>query len=78
MHDGPAQALSNFILQTEIAARLFDIDQAKAKEELSNLKTAASSTFQKVRDYIFELHPMILTIWVGSTLNQYIEALKHV
>ena len=26
MHDGPAQALSNFILQTEIAMRLFDVD----------------------------------------------------
>jgi two-component system sensor histidine kinase DegS len=32
MHDGPAQALSNFILQAEIAMRLFDVDQAKAKK----------------------------------------------
>ena len=39
MHDGPAQALSNFILQTEIAMRLFDIDQTKAKEELADIKT---------------------------------------
>src|SRR4030042_2415651 len=46
MHDGPAQALSNFILQTEIAMRLFDVDQAKAKEELLGVKTTASSTFQ--------------------------------
>ncbi len=38
MHDGPAQALSNFILQTEIAMRLFDINPAQAKEELTNLK----------------------------------------
>ena len=77
MHDGPAQALSNFILQTEIAARLFDIDQAKAKEELGNLKTAASSTFQKVRDFIFELRPMMLDdLGLAPTLNRYIEALK--
>jgi two-component system sensor histidine kinase DegS len=53
MHDGPAQALSNFILQTEIAMRLFTIDQGKAKEELSNLKLSATSAFQKVRDFIF-------------------------
>ena len=26
IHDGPAQALANFILQTEIAMRLFDVD----------------------------------------------------
>ena len=77
MHDGPAQALSNFILQTEIAARLFDIDQAKAKEELGNLKTSASSTFQKVRDFIFELRPMMLDdLGLAPTLNRYIEALK--
>lgn len=60
MHDGPAQALSNFILQTEIAMRLFDIDTARAKEELTNLKVAAMSTFQKVRNFIFELRPMML------------------
>ncbi len=47
MHDGPAQALSNFVVQTEIASRLFDIDPARAKQELENLKAAALSTFQK-------------------------------
>ena len=32
MHDGPAQALSNFIVQAEIANRLLDIDPKRAKE----------------------------------------------
>ncbi len=41
MHDGPAQAMSNFILQTEIAMRLMDIDPKKAKDELVSLKGAA-------------------------------------
>jgi two-component system, NarL family, sensor histidine kinase DegS len=57
MHDGPAQALSNFILQTEIAMRLFDVDAAQAKDELNNLKSSAMGTFQKVRNFIFELRP---------------------
>ncbi len=48
MHDGPAQALSNFILQTEIAMRLFDVDQNRAKDELGSLKNSAMTTFQKV------------------------------
>ena len=51
MHDGPAQALSNFILQTEIAMRLLDVDPAQAKDELGNLKVAAMGTFQKVRNF---------------------------
>ena len=77
MHDGPAQALSNFILQTEIAVRLFDIDQGKAKEELNGLKTSASSTLQKVRDFIFELRPMMLDdLGLVPTLTRYIELLK--
>lgn len=78
MHDGPAQALSNFILQTEIAMRLFDIDQAKAKEELATMKSAATSTFQKVRDFIFELRPMMLDdLGLTPTLTRFVEAFKE-
>jgi two-component system sensor histidine kinase DegS len=77
MHDGPAQALSNFILQTEIAMRLFEIDREKAKEELSNLKVSATGTFQKVRDFIFELRPMMLDdLGLVPTLKKYIDAFR--
>jgi two-component system sensor histidine kinase DegS len=78
MHDGPAQALSNFILQTEIAMRLFDIDQTRAKEELSGIKTTASSTFQKVRDFIFDLRPMMLDdLGLVPTITRYMETFKE-
>jgi two-component system sensor histidine kinase DegS len=78
MHDGPAQALSNFILQTEIAMRLFDVDQAKAKEELAGIKTTASSTFQKVRDFIFDLRPMMLDdLGLTPTINRYVETFNE-
>jgi two-component system, NarL family, sensor histidine kinase DegS len=78
MHDGPAQALSNFILQAEIAQRLFEIDQGKAKDELSGLKASATNTFQKVRDFIFELRPMMLDdLGLAPTLNRYVEAYKE-
>jgi two-component system sensor histidine kinase DegS len=77
MHDGPAQALSNFILQTEIAMRLFDLDQVRAREELSNLKTSATSAFQKVRDFIFELRPMMLDdLGLAPTIKRFIDALQ--
>lgn len=78
MHDGPAQALSNFILQTEIAMRLFDVDQVRAREELSNMKVSATSTFKKVRDFIFELRPMMLDdLGLTPTLKRYIDAFKE-
>ncbi len=78
MHDGPAQALSNFILQTEIAMRLLEVDPAQAREELSNLKLAAMSAFQKVRNFIFELRPMMLDdLGLAPTIRKYAEAFRE-
>jgi two-component system sensor histidine kinase DegS len=78
MHDGPAQALSNFILQTEIAMRLFDSDHTKAKAELVEVKTNAASTFQKVRDFIFDLRPMMLDdLGLMPTITRYVETFKE-
>lgn len=78
MHDGPAQALSNFILQTEIAMRLLDVDPAQAKDELGSLKTSAMGTFQKVRNFIFELRPMMLDdLGLIPTLRKYSDAFKE-
>ena len=78
MHDGPAQTLSNLILETEIAMRLFDVDQAKAYEELVNLKNSATATFQQVRDYIFELRPMMLDdLGLIPTIKKYTSAIKE-
>lgn len=78
IHDGPAQALSNYILQAEIAARLFDRNPEQARQELDNMKTAAKDTLQKVRGFIAELRPMMLDdLGLGPTLSRYIELMKE-
>jgi two-component system, NarL family, sensor histidine kinase DegS len=78
MHDGPAQAMSNFILQTEIAMRLLEGDPQKAKEELASLKGSALGTFQKLRDFIFELRPMMLDdLGLTPTIRKYVDAFKE-
>lgn len=78
MHDGPAQALSNFILQTEIAMRLLEIDAGQARDELNSLKTSAMSTFQKVRNFIFELRPMMLDdLGLVPTVRRYSDTFKE-
>lgn len=78
MHDGPSQALSNFILQAEIAMRLLDIDVGQARTELTNLKAAAMSTFQKVRNFIFELRPMMLDdLGLAPTIRRYVDTYKE-
>jgi two-component system sensor histidine kinase DegS len=77
MHDGPAQALSNLILETEIAMRLFDVDKSKAYEALGDLKNSATAAFQQVRDFIFELRPMMLDdLGLVPTLKKYSAAFK--
>lgn len=78
MHDGPAQALSNFILQTEIAMRLLDVDAGQARDELNSLKSSAMGTFQKVRNFIFELRPMMLDdLGLIPTVRRYADAFKE-
>jgi two-component system sensor histidine kinase DegS len=78
MHDGPAQALSNFILQTEIAMRLMDVDSSQARDELNSLKASAMGTFQKVRNFIFELRPMMLDdLGLAPTVRRYADAFKE-
>lgn len=78
LHDGPAQSLTNFILQAEICQRLFDRNPERAGEELNNLKTAASVTFQKVRDFIFDLRPMMLDdLGVIPTVRRYVASFRE-
>ncbi|MGJ3238494.1 MAG: sensor histidine kinase [Anaerolineae bacterium] len=78
MHDGPAQSLTNFILQAEICQRLFDRNPDRASEELNNLKSNASKTFQKVREFIFDLRPMMLgDLGVAPTVRRYVESFRE-
>ena len=73
LHDGPAQSLTNLILQAEICERLFDNNPDRVRGELTNLKSAVSSTFQKVRDFMFDLRPMMLDdLGLIPTLRRYV------
>jgi two-component system sensor histidine kinase DegS len=74
MHDGPAQSLTNLILQAEICERLFDKDPVRARAELTELKQAVNLTFQKVREFIFDLRPMMLDdLGLNPTLKRYVQ-----
>lgn len=78
LHDGPAQSLTNLILQAEICERLFDNDSTRARAELVNLKTSVTGTFQKVRDFMFDLRPMMLDdLGLVPTLKRYVESFSE-
>lgn len=78
MHDGPASSLSNFILQAEICQRLFDVDTQRARAELDALKQSATETFNQVKNFIFDLRPMMLDdLGVLPTLRRYAETFQE-
>ncbi len=78
MHDGPAQSLTNFVLQAEIVQRLFDSNPEQARVELQNLKSTATATFQRVRDFITELRPMMLDdLGLVPTIRRYVRAFEE-
>jgi len=75
MHDGPAQSLTNLILQAEICERLFDVDPVRARAELVTLKNAVAGTFQKVKGFILNLRPMMLDdLGLVPTLRRYVDS----
>ena len=78
IHDGPAQVLSNLIIQAEITQKYFDLDQNVARQELATLKSTVVNTFQMIRDYIYNLRPMMLDdLGFFPTVKRYIETFKE-
>lgn len=80
VHDGPAQAMANVVLQSEISERLYDVDPQRSRNELAALRQMVNKTLQELRAFIFELRPMILDdLGLVPTLRRYIQTLvdKH-
>ncbi len=78
MHDGPAQSLTNLVLQAEICERLFDRDPDRARTELAELKKNVINTFQKVKNFIFDLRPMMLDdLGLMPTMKRYVEGISE-
>jgi two-component system sensor histidine kinase DegS len=80
VHDGPAQAMANVVLQSEISERLYSVDPDRSRKELAALRQMVNKTLQELRGFIFELRPMILDdLGLVPTLRRYIQTLmdKH-
>jgi hypothetical protein len=60
MHDGPAQSLTNIVLQAQIVERLLDRDPAQAKAEIGQLVGMVQHTLDATKTFIFDVRPMVL------------------
>lgn len=60
MHDGPAQSLTNIVLQAQIVERLVRSDPARASREVGQLVSMVQQTLEATKSFIFEVRPMVL------------------
>jgi hypothetical protein len=60
MHDGPAQSLTNIVLQAEIVERLVGADPAAAEAEVRQLVAMVQHTLEATKTFIFDVRPMVL------------------
>ena len=60
MHDGPAQSLTNIVLQAQIVDRLVVRDPASAAIEVQQLIAMVQQTLDATKSFIFDVRPMVL------------------
>lgn len=60
MHDGPAQSLTNIVLQAQIVDRLMAKDPGKAAAEVQQLIAMVQRTLDATKTFIFDVRPMVL------------------
>jgi hypothetical protein len=60
MHDGPAQSLTNIVLQAAIVERLVRKDPAAAEAEVRELVAMVQQTLEATKTFIFDVRPMVL------------------
>ena len=60
MHDGPAQSLTNIVLQAQIVERLVASDPASARGEVRQLVSMVQQTLDATKSFIFDVRPMVL------------------
>jgi two-component system sensor histidine kinase DegS len=60
IHDGPAQSLTNIVLQAQIVERLLDRDPDAARAEVRELTAMVQRTLETTKTFIFDVRPMVL------------------
>jgi len=60
MHDGPAQSLTNIVLQAQIVERLVAADPVGARGEVRQLVAMVQQTLDATKSFIFDVRPMVL------------------
>jgi len=60
LHDGPTQSVAAMAMRINLARRMFDKNEKKAKGELVKIEELAHRTTKEIRHMLFTLRPLIL------------------
>lgn len=60
VHDGPAQRAANLVLRADLCKMLLEKDKNALVEELDGMKGVAQDVLKDIRNFIFDLRPLIL------------------
>jgi two-component system, NarL family, sensor histidine kinase DegS len=72
IHDGPAQSLTNILLEADLCEKLMDIDIDRARLEIKSLKQTARSCISDIRKIIYNLRPVLVN---GFGIEQVLQRL---
>ena len=73
LHDGPAQRLAQIAMSLEFAEKLVDHDPAQLRSELASIRESVTSTTREIRNFLFDLRPLVLDAENGGL----VVALRH-
>ena len=75
---GIGAAIAKLLAANGASVAVNDINPDRARTELNALKSAAAATFSDVKDFIFDLRPMMLDdLGVVPTLRRYVESFQE-
>jgi len=74
IHDGPAQAMANIVMQADFCLKLLELAPTKLSEELLSLQKVIRECLKEIRKVIFDLRPMVLDdLGLVPALRKYLE-----
>jgi len=73
LHDGPAQKLSQIVMSLDFAEQLATREPQRLPQEIRAVRELAQSTTREIRNFLFDLRPLVLESENGGL----VAALKH-
>ncbi len=78
IHDGPAQVLSNAVMELEFCQRLLDRNPDRLRQEIAKLKANLRLGLADVRSFLFDLRPPALQdLGLAATLGRLAEEYQN-